>query len=403
MHERRSGPLFAIAAALTCTTIGVFPPFLLGSLAALVRRDLSFGAAGLGIAIGCYYGASAVAAVLGGRLAERIGARRALTVGVALAAAAMGFLAVATTTWAELLPVMAVAGVANGIIQPSANLALARSVPPHRLGFAMGAKQSAIPTATLVAGLAVPAVGLTIGWRWAFGAATLIAAVLVVILAPRRPDTVEPSPRREARPTVRVDPARRSALVRISVSAGCGAVAANSLGAFFVESVVASGQRLAVAGLLLSWCSVGGLMSRFLGGWYADLHPGDPLRSAGRMMVLGTVGILGLAYLHGTVWLVVASLVAFGAGWGWPGLLQLGVVRDHMDAPGAASGIAHAGALLGGLVGPVAFGWMVSVRGYELAWTVTSSVALAGGCLLLWERRRAASLLAVPRLPTTQE
>jgi MFS family permease len=192
-------------------------------------------------------------------------------------------------------------------------------------------------------------------------------------------------------------------LVRIAIAAGCGAVAANSLGAFYVESLVASGQGLGAAGLLLSWCSVGGLISRFVGGWYADVRPGDPLRSAGRMIALGTVGILGLAYLHGTVWIVLASVLSFSAGWGWPGLLQLGVVRDHMDAPGAASGIAHAGALVGGLVGPVAFGWMAGAHGYQLAWTVTSLVALAGGFLLLWERHRAGRTTQTPALPTTPQ
>ena len=29
-------------------------------------------------------------------------------------------------------------------------------------------KQAAVPVAGIVAGLAVPAVGLTVGWRWAY-------------------------------------------------------------------------------------------------------------------------------------------------------------------------------------------------------------------------------------------
>jgi hypothetical protein len=63
------------------------------------------------------------------------------------------------------------------------------------------------------------------------------------------------------------------------------------------------------------------------------------------------------------------------------------VVSEHMRAPAAASGIAHAGALTGGLLGPILFGQIVSALGYRPAWTVVAGVALCGGSLLLFERR----------------
>ena len=65
--------------------------------------------------------------------------------------------------------------------QLASNLTLARYVPAHRLGLSFGIKQSAIPLATLLAGAAVPAVALTVGWRWAYviGAALALARALV--------------------------------------------------------------------------------------------------------------------------------------------------------------------------------------------------------------------------------
>ena len=68
------------------------------------------------------------------------------------------------------------------LAQPAANLLLARAVPADRQGLAFGIKQSAIPAAAMLGGLAVPSIALTWGWRWAFaagGAFALMSAVTV--------------------------------------------------------------------------------------------------------------------------------------------------------------------------------------------------------------------------------
>ena len=72
----------------------------------------------------------------------------------------------------------------NVMGQLASNLTLSRSVPAHRLGLSFGVKQAAIPLATLLAGAAVPAVALTVGWRWAYVIASGLA-VLALLGAPR--------------------------------------------------------------------------------------------------------------------------------------------------------------------------------------------------------------------------
>ena len=57
----------------------------------------------------------------------------------------------------HLVVPIAVAGSANALCQPAANLLIARAVPAHRQGLAFAVKQSAIPMSTLLAGVAVPA------------------------------------------------------------------------------------------------------------------------------------------------------------------------------------------------------------------------------------------------------
>ena len=63
-------------------------------------------------------------------------------------------------------------------VQPDAGRA---RCPPSRLGLSFGIKQAAIPIATLLAGVAVPTVALTVGWRWAYliGAGLALLALLI--------------------------------------------------------------------------------------------------------------------------------------------------------------------------------------------------------------------------------
>jgi predicted MFS family arabinose efflux permease len=380
-------PVLTTVSAVMFTVAAVLPSFLLGGLASLVRPDLRFDEAQLGLAVGAFYGASAVAATPGGRLAERLGARRSFVIGLALAITSLTGIALFTRSWLHLVAFLIVAGGSNGVTQSAGSLAIARGVRPGRRGFALGIKQSAVPTASLLAGLAVPLIGLTIGWRWAFGFGAIASLALLAILPARELQR----PRTAAAPHVRVKFERREmrSLLVIAVASGCGAVAANSMGAFYVESAVAGGTPLGIAGLLLSLGSVTGIGTRLGMGWLADRNLFDPVRMVGAMMVVGTLGFLALGHLEGFGVLLVATVVAFAAGWGWPGLMQFAVVEDHLHAPAAASGIAHSGSLTGGLVGPIVFGWVVSRAGYATGWTMVTCVALFGGSLLLFERRSA--------------
>ena len=58
-----------------------------------------------------------------------------------------------------MFALLAVAGLANAVNQPAINLFMADQVPLDRQGLAFGIKQSAIPGAILVSGLALPLAG----------------------------------------------------------------------------------------------------------------------------------------------------------------------------------------------------------------------------------------------------
>ena len=70
-----------------------------------------------------------------------------------------------------------VGGLGNAIGQPAGNALVAAQVRPERFGLGFAIKQSGIPLATLLGGLAVPLIALTIGWRFAYVLAAGAAVV----------------------------------------------------------------------------------------------------------------------------------------------------------------------------------------------------------------------------------
>jgi MFS family permease len=373
--------LRAIAAAVLSTTVSVLPLFLVGSLAVFVAADLRFGVAELGVAVAAYYTASAVASVPAGRLAERIGARRSMILGSAASAVALLFVAVAATDYPRLVLAMLLAGVGNAMTQLGANLGLARVVPLERQGLAFGIKQAAIPVATLLGGLAVPAVALTVGWRWAFVAAAVLF-LLVLVVTP----ATGPRPPRRAGPLRAGDVALKPLAV-LAFASALGSASVNALGAFFVKSTVASGLDVGAAGLLLALASVIGIVARIWNGHRADQRSGGHLTQVALLIFVGGVAMAMLAWSEVRPLLVVASVVAFGTGWGWNGLFTFAIVRYNPNAPAAATGITQLGLFIGGVIGPLAFGATVERASYAAAWLGGAAALFVASGLILVGRR----------------
>lgn len=398
-----SRSLVTTVAATLMPMLTVSPVFLLGGLAAFVRADLGFDEAVLGLLTGVFFASSAVLAIPGGRLADRIGARAALLAGLFGTGVSLLGIAVGIRSWPALAGWLLLAGAANGVVHPAANLGLVRGVIAERRGLAFGVKQSAIPLATLLAGLSVPTIGLTFGWRWVFALAAglcLPLAVTVVRAIPGQPATGRAGTGAAAMTAVGRPSLRGRGLVVVALAGACGGATATSLGMFFVESVAAGTIDVGAAGLLLSLGSVLCIVARLLAGWFGDRSRSDLTITVGLQFLLGAVGVLLLAVQGPVALLLVATALAFMAGWGWAGLLQFAVVRQNMDAPAAVTGIVQTGVYLGNVAGPIAFGSLVAASGYAIAWTAAAGVLVVGAALL-WVARRRAGTPATPGTPET--
>ncbi|MGH3682535.1 MAG: MFS transporter, partial [Natronosporangium sp.] len=169
----RPAPVRTTVGAVTTTIASVVPVFLVGGLAVQIGAELDFSPAGLGVAVAIYFGVSALTSVPAGALVERFGPVVTARAAILLAAGCLLAIA-AATSYPTLVAVLALGAGANGLGQLSSNATLTQ-VPPGRQGLSFGIKQAAIPLATLLAGVSVPAVALTLGWRWAFGFAAVAA------------------------------------------------------------------------------------------------------------------------------------------------------------------------------------------------------------------------------------
>lgn len=365
-----------VATTITSVTLSVIPAFLTGALAVLIRRDLALSEAQLGAAVAAFFAASALTAVWGGHLTERLGAETAMAVAGLGSAASLFGVALGASSWLGLVAFLAVGGVANSIAQPATSLGLARRIPTPRLGLAFGVKQTNGPVATMLAGLALPAVGLTLGWRWAFGLLALAGVAFAIMIGSRPRDL--PHGARARRP--RTSDLPMAQLVLLALANLAGTAAATSLITFYVESLVISGVAVAAAGL---WFAVGSMLgtgARVLWGWVADRRSSDPLTLVITLQVLGGAGLWMLAFAGNPFLLATATLIAFVAGWGWFGLLLLAVVQRNPTAAGAASGVVNVGVAAGGIVGPPAFGALVERAGYVPAWSAaTVALLVAAG------------------------
>ncbi|GAB3964989.1 MFS transporter [Plantactinospora veratri] len=371
-------PTRTVLAATVITVAGVLPVFLIGGLAVQLGAELDFSPAGLGLAVAVYFGVSALASVPSGALVERYGPTMVARASLLLVAAAMLAVAAVARSYPVLVALLAVVALANPLGQMASNATLAHRVPPGRQGLSFGVKQAAIPAGTLLAGAAVPALALTVGWRWAFVAAAVLALAILPVVPVGAGRAADPARGRGGR--------ANGPLVVLGVAGTLAAGAANALGTFLVDSAAARGLSPGLAGLVLTLGGAVCLLSRILMGALADRRSGGHLNTVAAMLVVGAGG-LGLLHLAAPQALVVGVVLAFGLGWAWPGLLNFAVVRLHPQAPTTATSITQTGVYAGGCLGPLSLGTLAEHLGYPTMWLVAAAAMLLAAALMLAGRR----------------
>lgn len=351
----------AVIAAVLVVMVGLSPVYLTGALGLQIRADLEFGATELGLAIGTFFATTAVLSPLIGWLADRAGTIRSLRIALLLVAVSTLGVMFGVRSLPTLVAALVIGGLANGLAGPATSRLLANHVHSRR-SLAFGLRQAAVPLATLLAGIAVPVIGLAIGWRSAYGAVALVA---IVIMAAARAAIVG----REDRTAVgggRIHDLR--GLLLAAAAFLFATAAGTALMAFLVDLSVDRGLTQARGGVILAVVSFTGIVVRVGVGWFADRPDVDVFAVMRLQIVLGQVGFLLLVLPTGTVGLVAGAALGIAGGWGWTGLMALVIAQGSPDAPARAAGIVQTGGAGGGVLGPPLAGFLIDTATHEAAW-----------------------------------
>jgi MFS family permease len=336
--------------AILVVTAATQSVFLVGAAFFAIGPEFGISTAGLGVATALFFLAASASSVALGGWVQRVGWRTAIRVNAVVSGAMTLLIAAFATSAPVLVGLMVVSAIAYGLANPAANQAIADWVPPGRRATIVGLKHAGIPLSTLLAGLAVPTVVLSFGWRTAFVVAG-VGAFAVAGLVPRSiPDPPVHAP--SARPSPRrLEP---SHLALLAVGSSFATWSAAALGAF---------------------------------GWLTDRWSSNGF--SGIVLLAGTGVLVFLAMAFALPpWFGVLMVLAYATGWGWPGLLTFTVVEANAGTAARSSSFTQAGIFLGAGLSPLVFGAVSSSLGLPFIWPFAAGALLIAttAVALVWRR-----------------
>lgn len=359
------------------------------AMAPVISDRLNLSAAEFGAFISAYYGAQAFGSMPAGAITDRIGVGRTLVMAHALMCVAAIMLAVADG-YIQCLSAMFVMGLGYSLSNPSTARGVLDWFPKERRGTAMGLKQVGVPIGGVIAA-GNGALAASVDWQsimW--GVALLIGANGIFCLTlfrfhiPTAPDQ------------------RKSIVANIgsvlgdwnfnlyAIVNGLLNVGQTNFFGFltlFLTSTLRMSQE--VAGLAIGLAQTASAVARIGWGVISDRY--YPERRATLMAIIcGVAGILLALFAvvgPGTsLWITLAITLGLGMTIASFAPVAQAVVVEAVEPrlAGSAMGVNMLGVHIGGMAGPVIFGWVVdNWGGYGAAWVVTSAIVLFGTVFLV--------------------
>ncbi|MGD9893188.1 MAG: MFS transporter [Dehalococcoidia bacterium] len=360
----------------------------------LFGRDLGAGEAAVGLLVASFSVASFSFDIAGGRISDRVGARRAAAGGAFLVGIA-GILAALAPGFGLLLFSRLLAGVGSAFYVTTAMNVIARTTAPERMGRSMSIYQGAILSSMAIG----PAIGglmaEVIGFRLPFAlyglCAILCMAVAWQTLPMRLPRPLKHMNSAESFTGVLRDSAFLTALaVAFAVFIMRAGVTSTTVPLYANESL---GLSQAFVGLALTVSAIANLIWLPSAGRLADRRPRRIATMLG--LALALAGLALLATGSGSTGLYVAMILT-GSSTAFAGVTPAAIISDV--APPAQSGTAlgmYRMAVDGAsIVAPISAGVVAAAAGYRavfLAFMLPLLLVLAASATLRDTRRRAAS------------
>ena len=210
---------------------------------------------------------------------KRMGGVLALQIGLVIGAASLLLYLVPSLAVALIASI--IIGLNNGAANPAGSEVLQRFTPPAHRNFVFSIKQAGVPLGGVIAGLTIPPLVKSLGWRMALVVAAVGSIAAVALTVPFR-SRIDPP--RDQRVGARLVSFRLSDIVlplrslsraptlwRISW-VGCLLAIAQACWVTFAVTylVVALGLSLSVAGLVFAVMQATSVIGRMALGWIAD-------------------------------------------------------------------------------------------------------------------------------------
>jgi MFS family permease len=353
--QSQTGLLICVSAA---HLVSHFYILVLPVLLPLLKDSLGVGFFEIGLALTSFNVVTGLTQAPMGFLVDRVGPRRVLMAGLCLGGMAFAALGLATT-YPVLIAVAVLSGLANCVYHPADYALLADAIPEHRVGRAFSVHTFAGFAGGALAPPVLLGVAAVAGLAAALIVAGLIGPAVAGLLLRGKVEGVKPGRLRGAS-------GHRALLLSPAIIGLTGfftllALSSGGIQSFSVVALLASqDMTLASANIALTAylsCAAIGVLA---GGYLAD-------RTAyhGYVAAIGfgltTAIVAGIAVLALPATLIVGAFAASGflSGMIMPSRDMLVRKAAPAGMAGRAFGIVSTGFNIGGIIGPMLFGWIM--------------------------------------------
>jgi MFS family permease len=402
-RSKRNEEYRAIAVVSLAHFVNHFHNLVLPPLFPFLKAQLGIGFVELGLALTVANIVSVVAQLPIGFLVDRVGSRRMLVLGLVTSALAFISFGLSPSYW-WLLLAMALLGLANSVFHPADYAILSARIAPARVGRAFSIHTFSGFLGTAVAPVTMLAAAASLGLNSAVIAAgcTALVAALPLMLV-RGVDNVPDLPHHPNETPA----ARRLGLTALLTPTIIGLTAffallslsGSGISNFSVVALTSAfGTPLSAANLALTGYLSAQALGVLLGGFIADLTRRHAEVSAFGyainaciVLAIGTVG-LGIVPLVAAMW--CAGLLG---GLIMPSRDMLVRAAAPPGAVGRTFGIVTSGFSIGGMLGPLMFGFIMDRGAPQWVFGASVIVMILTAAVALISDRRSARRRAVRR------
>ncbi|WP_368502794.1 MFS transporter (plasmid) [Alkalihalophilus sp. As8PL] len=381
LHEKKQKfdkSVSTIINIVIITVVSSFPVFYPGAINDILQHDLNVQAYVIGLLFSLFWLSSVAGANFNRKQNDILDLRKSMFLVLIFISTSVLIMSIGSL-YSLGLGVL-ISGWLYGYSQPLTNQMITNNCNSKYQGLAFGIKQAAIPLATIIASISIGVI-LNIGWQtFLIFTSVFIVSYSLIFIRNQKKITGKKS-----NMSKRSNFVAGSKLKKMAFVGFLGGAIGNSLAAYLVASLVLQGISITNSGLIAAVGAIGNILVRVISGTLIDKKVINPLNLLILIFFCGSVGAVFLQINHSLL-LIIGTVLAYGIGWGWPGILHYLVSIQHPGREAKATSVTQMGVSFGSATGPVLFGILYVLISVHFAW-FTLIVFGALACIILLNLR----------------